>query len=175
MSISAWLHLTPTERRKRKDRDTESIICHRPLSFSLHFCHLLNSFQLDALCLYKLVRLGWTDTRPPVRQQLCAYINSDIKQHSTVRLRPNWNGLHLLYFRLHIMLLLHKCAKAWHDWCGVCSVPTQITHRWRMSQEHRRGRGSRTHLWVQRAAMPPTPIHFLYVNLSALTTPLWFP
>lgn len=75
MNISAWLHLTPAE--KKEHRDTEPIICHRPLSFPLHFRHLFNSFQLDALCLYKLVRLAWTDTRPPVWQHPWTYINRE--------------------------------------------------------------------------------------------------
>lgn len=158
MSISAWLHLTPAERRRRKkrrDRDTESIIYHRPLSFSLHFCHLLNSFQLDALCLYKLVRLAWTDTRPAQRQWI--HINCVMKLHSEFKLH-----LELLQTTTNIYFHMLYCGTWRLTWlCGVCSHPMQVTQR--------RHLGSRTHLWAQTAKMEPTLIYNMYVNLSSLT------
>lgn len=159
--------------RKKEHRDTEPIICHRPLSFSLHFCHLFNSFQLDALCLYKLVRLAWTDARPPVWQT--HKHASSVTKHSTVWFHTFSYTLCRSYISVQHFILL--CIDEWHGY-GVCSFPTQITHCWRKIQEHLRWQRSRTLLLGQRgwrAVMAPL-VHILYVNLSFLISlPPWFP
>lgn len=154
-----------SRRKKKEHRDTAPIICHRPLSFSLHFCHLFNSFQLDALCLYKLVRLAWTGTRPPV-WQIHKHTSSVIKR-STLWFHTFSNTSCCSYISVEHFLPL--CSDEWHGY-GVCSVPTQMTHCWRKIQEHLRGQRSRTHLLEQRgrrAVMATqTLVHILYVNLS---------
>lgn len=162
MSISARLHLTPAGEKKQKTHShTQSIICHRPLSLSSLSCHSFNSFQFDILCLYKLVRLAWT-------RHALRYDNASERASAVSLSTPQWRRSRA-YYCSSALNVQHIYGGAFTD-CGVCSVPAQITRRWRKSQVRLRGQTSRIRRGWRAAAPPRTLGHILYVKRAFLTS-----
>lgn len=107
-----WLQ----EEKTQQDRDTA---CCLPQASELLvvFGHLFNSLKLDALFLYKLVRLVWTTTFPPVWSQLWTCISRVIP---TIRwCRSFYNSVRHMQSRLLFSKMIPASAVFPHRWHTV--------------------------------------------------------
>lgn len=107
-----WLQ----EEKTQQDRDTACCLP-RASELLVVFGHLFNSLQLDALCLYKLVRLVWTTTFPPVWSQLWTCISRVIP---TIRwCRSFYNSVRHMQSRLLFSKMIPASAVFPHRWHTV--------------------------------------------------------
>lgn len=117
-SSCEYFSLTSFDSRKKKHNKTgiQPAVCHGPPSFSLSLVICLIHYNLMH-CLYKLVRLVWTTTFPPVWSQLWTCISRVIP---TIRwCRSFYNSVRHMQSRLLFSKMIPASAVFPHRWHTV--------------------------------------------------------